>query len=104
MLQNDSGDHGRGNAATALGALGVADDPVIDLLVEKLGDFHGYVRVAAADALSKLGVRGKKKILDGLLRLLDDGYYSHYQDRTVRDAAFDALWVLAPYSAAEPVQ
>jgi HEAT repeat protein len=98
VLKEDTDDHARGNAATALGALGVSDDEVINMLVEKLGDFHGYVRVAAADALSKLGVRGKKKILDGLIELLDDGYYSHYHDKYVRDAAFDALWVLAPYS------
>jgi HEAT repeat protein len=103
-LQNDPDDHARGNAATALGALGVVDDPVIDMLVEKLGDFHGYVRVAAAEALSKLGVPGKKKVLDGLINLLDDGYYSHYHDKYVRDAAFDALWALAPYSATEPIQ
>jgi len=61
MLQNDSDDHARWNAATALGALGVVDDPVIDLLVEKLGDVHGYVRVAAVEALSKLGMRERKR-------------------------------------------
>jgi len=103
-LQNDPDGHARGNAATALGALGVVDDPVMDMLVERLNDVHGYVRVAAAEALSKLGVRGKKKILDGLIKRLDDGYYSHYHDKYVRDAAFDALWALAPYSAAEPIQ
>lgn len=103
-LQNDPDDHARGNAATALGALGVADDPVIDMLVERLKDIHGYVRVAAAEALSKLGVRGKEKVLDGLIKLLDDGYYSHYHDKYVRDAAFDALWALALYSAVEQVQ
>jgi HEAT repeat protein/tRNA A37 threonylcarbamoyladenosine biosynthesis protein TsaE len=104
VLKEDKDDHARGNAATALGTLGISTDEVIDILVGKLGDFNGYVRVAVADALSKLGVRSRKKVLDGLLKLLDDGYYSHYHDKYVRDAAFDALWVLAPYSAAEPIQ
>jgi hypothetical protein len=104
VLKEDVDDHARGNAATALGALGVATDGVIEMLVEKLGDIHGYGRVAAADALGRLGVRGRKKILDGLIGLLDDGYYSHYHDRHVRDAVFDALWVLSPYSSTEIVQ
>jgi HEAT repeat protein len=101
-LCNDSDDHVRGNAATALGALGVADDK-IDMLVAALGDIQGYVRVAAAEAVSRLGIR-KKVILDGLIKLLDDGYYSFYHNKTVRDAAFDALWVLAPHSNTEIVQ
>ena len=67
------------------------------------GRLIGYVRVAAAGALGKSGIRGKKKILDSLIKLLDDGYYSHYHGKYVRDAAFDALWVLAPHSVAEPV-
>jgi HEAT repeat protein len=84
-------------------ALGVSGDSVIDMLAERLNDLHGYVRVAAAEALGKLGVRGKKKIFDGLIKLLDDGYYGHYHGKYVRDAAFDALWMLAPCSTAEPV-
>jgi hypothetical protein len=68
-----------------------------------LGDIQGYVRVAAAEAVSKLGIR-KKVILDGLIKLLDDGYYSFYHNKTVRDAAFDALWVLVPHSNTEIVQ
>jgi HEAT repeat protein len=103
-LKEDEDDHARGNAATALGILGVTSQEVISLLVERLKDYHGYVRVAAVDALSKLGVRGRKKVFDGLIGLLEDGYYSHYHDRHVRDAAFDALWVLAPYSNTEIVQ
>ncbi|PKO20420.1 MAG: hypothetical protein CVU38_20175, partial [Chloroflexi bacterium HGW-Chloroflexi-1] len=101
-LRNDSDDHVRGNAATALGALGVSDDK-IDMLVAALDDTQGYVRVAAAEAVSKLGIRNRK-IVDELIKLLDDGYYSFYHNKTVRDAAFDALWVLAPHSAAEQIQ
>jgi HEAT repeat protein len=103
VLKEDEDDHARGNAATALGILGVPSQEVINLLVERLRDYHGYVRIAAVDALSKLGVRGRKKVFDGLIGLLDDGYYSYYHDKLVRDAAFDALWVLAPYSNTEIV-
>ena len=103
-LEKDGDDHARGNAATALGSLGRSDEAVVTILVKALDDFHGYVRLAAAEALSKLGARCRKPVLDGLVKLLEDGYYSHYHDKHVRDAAFEALWILAPHSSTEPIQ
>ena len=105
---DDGDDQVRQAAATALGFLRVTGDQtiinqIVESLIKTLQDQQGSVRFAAAESLGKLGVRCRKDVLDGLVSLLDDNFKSSYHDKYVRDAAFDALWALAPYSNEEPL-
>ena len=87
----------RGMAAWALGRIGVADQPVIDMLGEGLrSEYHVSVRRNSARALGALGPAARPAVAE-LARLLDD------PDATARVNAAGALWQIDRHGRAIPV-
>ncbi len=84
-LRDESSDV-RSDAAWALGRLGQASDAVVNALLDALRDRDESVRSSAAEALGGLG-RATPKVIRALRRRLKG---------RVGQAAFDALWELAP--------
>ncbi len=86
----------RGMAAWALGRIGVADQPVVDILIEDLRSKLVSVRRNSARALGTLGEPAKPAVAE-LARLLDD------PDATARVNAAGALWQIDRHGRAIPV-
>jgi len=78
----------RGSAAVSLGQLGQTSEAVVSALMGALRDKNSSVRERAAEALERLGYPSPA-VISALRDRLDDR-------GTVSDAAFAALWQLAP--------
>jgi HEAT repeat protein len=97
LAQKSRNEYVRGNAATALGKIGVATQPVLDVLVDAMDtEVHTSVRRNCPLALGALGAAAGPAV-PALVALLADN------DAAVRVNAAVALWQIEQHPRALPV-